>query len=78
MARVAILGLGLIGGSLGLALRGSVGKGQEVVGYDRDRETARKAQERGAVERAAPSLREAVAEAGLVVIATGAPGACAC
>ena len=46
---IAIHGLGLIGGSLGLALRARPDP-PRVVGYDVDSETARLARERGAVD----------------------------
>lgn len=46
--RVAILGLGIIGGSLGLALTQDTGI--EVAGYDRDSETMEKALQMGAVK----------------------------
>lgn len=46
---VAIYGLGLIGGSLGLALRGRTDP-PRVLGYDADPEAARLALERGAVD----------------------------
>ena len=46
---IAIHGLGLIGGSLGLALRASPDS-PRVVGFDTDRESARAALERGAVD----------------------------
>jgi prephenate dehydrogenase len=46
---IAIVGLGLIGGSLGLALR-ALRDPPRVVGYDLDPEAARAARERGAVD----------------------------
>jgi len=48
--RVGILGLGLIGGSLALALKGKRGA-PEVWGCDRSRETVRKALDAGAIAR---------------------------
>ncbi|MBI2322593.1 MAG: prephenate dehydrogenase/arogenate dehydrogenase family protein, partial [Chloroflexi bacterium] len=69
MARITIVGLGLIGGSLGLALR----RGQvehELVGYDADAQAARAAQRRGAVDRAVGDLGAAIDGARLVVLAT--------
>src|SRR4051812_5184955 len=62
-ARVAILGVGLIGGSIGLAARGG---GAHVTGFDPDDETLAAARERGAIDRAAASVAEAVAEADAV------------
>ncbi len=64
--RVAILGLGLMGASLGLALRA---KGVRVVGYNHSPANARTALERGAVEAIAPTPAEAVAGVSLVVLA---------
>jgi prephenate dehydrogenase len=48
--RVAIVGLGLIGASLGLALH-RLRPAPQVVGYDRDRDTARRAARGKAVDR---------------------------
>jgi len=66
--KVAIAGLGLMGGSLGLALRAD--GGHEVVGFDRAADEAAVAFERGCVDRLAGSLAEACAEADVVVVAT--------
>jgi len=49
---VAVLGVGLIGGSVGLAARERLGA--EVVGFDPDPETVARAIERGALDRGAP------------------------
>jgi len=67
--RVSIVGLGLIGGSMGLALR-RFKAGVEVVGFARRREVASRAVELGAVDRAEEHLRNAVNGAELVLIAT--------
>lgn len=67
--RLAILGLGLIGGSLGLALRAAQPT-LEIVGWDRDWAACGLALERGAITRAAVTPAEAVAAADLVVLAT--------
>lgn len=64
----AILGLGLIGGSLALALRSS-GVAASVIGYDADPMTARRAASLGAVDRVADDLGAAVAAADTVVLA---------
>lgn len=66
--RVAIIGVGLIGGSLGMALK-RVGLAEEVVGVGRSEEKLRLALEVGAVDRVTTALR-AVADAALVVVAT--------
>ncbi len=66
---LAVIGVGLMGGSLGLAGRERAGLG-EVVGFSRTRATLDLALERGAITRAAASLADAVAEADLVVVAS--------
>ena len=58
--RIAVLGVGLIGGSIGLAAREHV-EDVEVVGFGREPERLRRALELGAVERVADSLPAAVA-----------------
>jgi prephenate dehydrogenase len=59
--RIAVLGVGLIGGSVGLAARERAGA--EVVGWDPDEETVAAALARGALDAAAPSVADAVAGA---------------
>lgn len=74
-ATVAILGLGLMGASLGMALRsramrpGSSGP-LFVTGWNRTAAIAQKAVERGAVDQACYSVEEAVASADYVFVAT--------
>jgi prephenate dehydrogenase len=65
--RVAILGVGLIGGSIGLAARGRAGA--EVCGYDPDAGVRAKALELGAINSQAPDVAAAVAEADVVFVA---------
>ena len=67
--RLALIGTGLIGGSLALALRerGEVG---EVVGYARRLETRLAAERRELIDRPADSIAEAVEGADLVFLAT--------
>ncbi len=78
MVHVAIVGLGTIGGSLGLALqsaqaRGEVkGEGLRITGYDEDARVLREARQRGVVQHSTDSLEEAVADADLVVVAAPA------
>ncbi len=57
--RIAILGVGLIGGSIGLAAREHV-QGAEVVGYGRRPERLERALALGAIDRAAGTLTEAL------------------
>lgn len=66
--KVGILGTGLIGGSLGLALRAE-GVAGRVLGYDRDGRMLEKALERGAVEEAAGSAEELASGCDLVMVA---------
>jgi prephenate dehydrogenase len=67
---VAIVGLGLIGGSIGLALRKGKRPGWEIVGYSRRRETAVRALSLGAIDRLETDLKDAAKEAELIIIAT--------
>ncbi len=70
MTQVAILGTGLIGASIGLALRQNKDVNiDEIVGYDRQRANSRHAKKIGAVDREEGSLSRAVREAGLVILA---------
>jgi prephenate dehydrogenase len=68
--RIAIIGLGLIGGSLGLSLKRSYGKTVELVGYARRDEVAWQAVRRGAVDRTETSLASTVKDCRLVFICT--------
>jgi prephenate dehydrogenase len=65
--RIAVLGVGLIGGSIGLAAREHV-EGAEVVGFGRDPERLRTAVDRGAIHTAADSLEEALEGAELCFV----------
>ncbi len=65
--RVAIIGLGLLGGSLGLALRERLPQ-VETTGYDHDPATRHRAAERGLVGTVCETAAEAVAQADLVVL----------
>lgn len=75
MIRISIIGLGLIGASLGMALRNANPAESplgpvEVAGFDRDAGTVRAARGRLAIDREARSLAEAVRDAQIVVVAT--------
>ncbi len=70
MKRIAIIGLGLIGGSLALALKKSTAGKMEIVGFSRSAKTIAAARRRGAIDRAAKNLASAVSGADMVVIAT--------
>jgi prephenate dehydrogenase len=66
---VVIYGVGLIGGSVGMALR-KRGLVEEVIGVGRSRASLDRAVELGALDRGCLELEEAVASADLVLVAT--------
>ncbi|MDD3824688.1 MAG: prephenate dehydrogenase [Anaerolineae bacterium] len=66
--RIAIVGLGLVGSSLGLALR-QAEVTSTVVGHDRDRLLANEAKSRGAVDRTEWNLISAVEKSDIVILA---------
>jgi prephenate dehydrogenase len=65
--RVAVLGVGLIGGSIGLAARRRLGA--EVVGFDPSAETLQRALELGALDEAAAGAREAARDSDAIFCA---------
>ncbi|MBO0778261.1 MAG: prephenate dehydrogenase [Ktedonobacteraceae bacterium] len=67
--RVAIIGLGLIGGSMGLALR-QAKAARQVTGYDLGRGVSDRARKVGAIDQPFQSLVDAVRGADLVILAT--------
>jgi 3-phosphoshikimate 1-carboxyvinyltransferase len=67
--RVALIGVGMIGGSLVAAWR-RAGVLTSVTGFDVDERALTVAAERGLVDRRAPSIAQAVADADLVLVAT--------
>ena len=69
MKKVAIVGVGLIGGSIGLALK-KRNLAEEVVGIGRRQESIDKALSLGAVDRATLDFREGVKDANLAIVAT--------
>jgi prephenate dehydrogenase len=68
--RVAIIGLGLIGGSIGLALKQLAKPDWQIIGYARRPEVTSKALSSGIVDRIERSIAETVKKADLVIIAT--------
>jgi prephenate dehydrogenase len=66
--KLALIGVGLIGGSTALAWRKS-GAVSEVIGFDRDADTLQRARTLGVIDSAAPSEAQAVVDADLVVLA---------
>jgi prephenate dehydrogenase len=67
-ARVLIVGTGLIGGSIGLALRRT--GHSRVRGVDRDPDRSRRAAEIGAIDEAAEDLATACSDTDVVIVAT--------
>ena len=70
MHRITIIGTGLIGTSLGLAIKRSSAKDIEIVGTDIERGNAGTAQRMGAIDRVSGRLGRAAEDARLVIIAT--------
>lgn len=70
--QVTIIGLGLIGASMGQALRAKHGDKLQVVGYDSDQEAHSNAPRVGAVTRAEWNLDDAIQGSEIVVVATPA------
>ncbi len=71
--RIAIIGLGLLGGSIGLAVRQHI-PGAETTGYDLDPATRRRAGERALTDTICETAAEAVRAADLVIFCVP-PGA---
>ena len=69
MSKITIIGLGLIGTSIGMALR-KAKVNVEVIGHDRDRGSANQAQKMGATDKNEWNLISAVEDAMIVIIAT--------
>lgn len=67
---IAIIGLGLIGGSIGLALKRSGLENAELTGYARSPEVAGKALKLRAVDKIGESLISTVGKADIVILAT--------
>lgn len=75
MQKVLIVGLGLIGGSLGLALRqagSSATPPYEITGYDRSAERLQRAIQIGAIDHAAETLPAALEDTQIIMLATPA------
>jgi len=69
--RVTIIGVGLIGASLAMALK-QKGLAREIIGFGRTEENLRKAVDRGIIDKYSLSLHEACGNSDLVVLATPA------
>ncbi len=68
-SKIAIIGTGLIGASVGLNLMARKDRKYEVVGVDRSRQNARAAREMKAVDSTVRYLDEAVRDASMIVLA---------
>ena len=67
--RLSMLGVGLLGGSIGLAVKRAV-TGCKVIGYGHRAETLDEALKTGAIDEASQSVEQAVAGADLVILCT--------
>jgi prephenate dehydrogenase len=67
--RLSIIGVGLLGGSIGLALR-SVLNDCEIVGYGHRLETLERARQVGAIDRGTGDLKAAVEGSDLIILCT--------
>ncbi len=72
MDRIAIIGLGYIGASIGYTLRLKHSKKYQVVGFDHESKAQQQADKTGALDESTWSLGDAVSNADIVVIATPA------
>jgi prephenate dehydrogenase len=68
--RITIIGLGLIGGSLGLALKAAYGNEIIITGVDKKETSMQQAAARGAIDNFATDLSEGVCEAEIVFLCT--------
>jgi len=67
ISKVALVGLGLLGGSIGLAIKEHA-SGITTTGFDRDPDVRDAAKRRGLVDQVCDSIGSAVAEADLVIL----------
>src|SRR6516165_563573 len=67
--RVAIVGLGLIGSSMGLALHRAK-SAKQIIGYDSDKHVAHHARKIGAIDQSCTTIAETVRGAEFVILAT--------
>jgi prephenate dehydrogenase len=68
--RVAIIGLGLIGGSMGMALKKKSWQSAEITGWVRRLETGEEAVKMKAIDKFELSLKKVVQDADIIIIAT--------
>ena len=70
MAQIAILGTGMIGTSIGLALKDNTDVTVEkIIGYDRDKSNMRAAKKIGAVDDTEGNIRKAIKNASIIILA---------
>jgi prephenate dehydrogenase len=69
LRRLSILGVGLLGGSIGLAWK-AISSSCEIVGYGHREDSLRRAMEMGAVDKITQDPTEAVQDADLVILCT--------
>ncbi len=69
VVRITIIGLGLIGGSLGLALKQSGWRAADIIGYTRSRKSASAALKLGAVDKISAELQESVKDSDIIIVA---------
>src|SRR5689334_7381836 len=67
-ARITIIGTGLIGSSIGLALKAAK-VGYEIVGHDREHSEATLAKKKGAIDKAEWNLPNTVEGSSLIILA---------
>ena len=72
MERITIIGTGLIGTSLGLALKKAKMPNLEIVGHDKEPGNSSKAQRRGAIDKTHHNLISSIEGSRMVIIATPA------
>lgn len=70
ISRITIIGLGLIGGSLGMALKRANRNDIEITGCARRIQVAERAVKLGAVDKTEARLEKAVADSNVVIVAT--------
>ncbi|MBQ3442974.1 MAG: prephenate dehydrogenase/arogenate dehydrogenase family protein [Selenomonadaceae bacterium] len=66
--KIAIIGVGLIGGSLGLCLKDKLGDGVYITGLCRTEKSMRRAMELGAVDLATSNLQEVVEDSDIIFL----------
>ena len=70
MDKIAIIGTGMIGASMGLAIKQAGPKSATIVGSDRSRSNSNRAQKMGALDEAEGSVRRAVENAQVIILST--------